>query len=439
MTRWIKNLFARQPGHEPRARLGVEHLDRRDMPSITWVPEGGPISLTGRIEVTGDSTNDLVSVTLKPNGAGVYDDEVVVTRQYGGAGPDGISFLSESKTFARYLNVGTTHLPRITGVTAYLGNGYNDFNNSTNVNSTVYGGSDPDFIKTGSGNDTLYGFGGNDTLYGGDGTDTLYGGNDDDCLYGGDGVDKLFGGTGNDGLYGGYGTDELKGEGGSDRFLMTSVADTVVDYSSASDVKVTFANTTSSVSAFGGTYAAASWTQDEVEEADKALAVMHQRTGNATLLKYNGAGLTFRRVGMVAGSPSFVAAGWNSDSGVLTITGHAFSSNKWLHHTVIHEVGHNWEDEWAYAHGWKALSGWTDVNPNSSAYTKSPAAGSNWWYLKTAPFVSEYAKTNPKEDFAESFAEYFAVKLKESFSTSPGAPAKVNWVNTTFLNAIDAV
>jgi hypothetical protein len=50
-----------------------------------------------------------------------------------------------------------------------------------------------------------------------------------------------------------------------------------------------------------------------------------------------------------------------------------------------------------------AQSGWTTVNPNSSAFTRA----GDWWYRTDAAFASEYAKGSPNEDFAESFAAYF--------------------------------
>lgn len=198
MTRWIKNLFAPQTRPVTRpARLGVEHLDRRDMPSITWVPDSAPISLTGHIEVTGDSTNDLVYVSRKMNNVfDPYDDQIQVTRYYGGAGPDGLSLLTETQAFNVYLNASSFHIPRISSVEATLGNGYNSFTNSTSVDSDVTGGSQEDVFSGGSGDDRLDGRGGDDTLTGNGGDDILIGGSGDDTISGGAGSDLLNGGTG---------------------------------------------------------------------------------------------------------------------------------------------------------------------------------------------------------------------------------------------------
>jgi len=70
-----------------------------------------------------------------------------------------------------------------------------------NVASDTYGGND--FIQTGQWGSLVYGGGGNDTIYGGIGGDhILYGGAGDDYLYGssGGGSNVLVGGQGNDRL-----------------------------------------------------------------------------------------------------------------------------------------------------------------------------------------------------------------------------------------------
>jgi hypothetical protein len=106
----------------PGTRLGLESLDRRDLPSITWVAEGGFFG--GRIEIVGDTTNDIVSVSNKANNLfDPYDDQVVVNRLSGGAGPDGLSTILETGTFNRYLNLSGLHIPRINHVVVTLGDG----------------------------------------------------------------------------------------------------------------------------------------------------------------------------------------------------------------------------------------------------------------------------------------------------------------------------
>ena len=65
----------------------------------------------------------------------------------------------------------------------------------------------------------------------------------------------------------------------------------------------------------------------------------------------------------------------------------------------------------------KALSGWTRNRPpgwsedNPGDFTRVEKYGETWWYETDSPkdpnFVSDYAKSHPLDDFAESFAAYF--------------------------------
>jgi hypothetical protein len=83
-------------------------------------------------------------------------------------------------------------------------------------------------LTGGSGPDTLYGGAGDDHIVGGDGRNLLRGDAGDDRLVGGSGFDDLHGNTGNDTLYGGAGDDwvvggkdhdRLEGEWGADIVL----------------------------------------------------------------------------------------------------------------------------------------------------------------------------------------------------------------------------
>jgi hypothetical protein len=77
----------------------------------------------------------------------------------------------------------------------------------------------------------------------------------------------------------------------------------------------------------------------------------------------------------------------------------------WAIQLVIHEIGHNWENElnnfWEETpsaadgtpltfEGWKSLSGWEDGTADNDA-----------------KFVSGYAETNAVEDFAETWLAYW--------------------------------
>ena len=70
--------------------------------------------------------------------------------------------------------------------------------------------------------DIIYCFGGDDTVYG------LLG---DDTIYGGDGDDTLIGGAGNDKLFGGAGTDTAVYSGNQADYLVTALANGVIEVS----------------------------------------------------------------------------------------------------------------------------------------------------------------------------------------------------------------
>ncbi|MEM8753545.1 MAG: hypothetical protein AAGF90_11270, partial [Pseudomonadota bacterium] len=95
----------------------------------------------------------------------------------------------------------------------------------TDAAEAMAGGTGPDLIRAGggddvalggNGDDTIRGQAGDDTLMGENGADVLIGGAGDDDLYGGQGRDALTGGGGADELLGGQGRDTLKGGAGDD-------------------------------------------------------------------------------------------------------------------------------------------------------------------------------------------------------------------------------
>jgi len=64
-------------------------------------------------------------------------------------------------------------------------------------------------------------------------------------------------------------------------------------------------------------------------------------------------------------------------------------------------------------------------------YTRS--GDGEWWYRDSAVFVTEYARTNPREDFAESFAAYFMLLADRDFRPGVGAeaiPDKIDFMAT---------
>jgi Ca2+-binding RTX toxin-like protein len=197
-----------------KTRLGVEQLDRRDMPSITLA--GGVLTLIGfndaRDAATVSIVNGQVRATMTSRGA---------------SGPMGTLIFTESRSFASAL----------VGRIEFHGLGGNDtFTNNTALicwaaggagNDTLIGGTSDDWLTGQEGNDTLHGRGGNDLLESGWGNDTLYGNGGNDTLDGEGGSDTLLGGTGQDQLLGGDGYDYLNG--GQDGFADYLLGGTGID------------------------------------------------------------------------------------------------------------------------------------------------------------------------------------------------------------------
>lgn len=413
LTRFLGNLFtgSTTTDRPPAARkttLGIQALEAREVPAIF---------LAGNVlTVEGGNSGDIVLVSrLGENTATTADDEIRVTRHTALFAPP-----VESKT----VNIGLVGSIKVT-----LSGGNDLYQNDSEVNSVVFGGTGNDILRGGTGSDALYGESGNDQLWGRAGVDTLDGSTGNDRLYGGTDTDMLFGGSGTNGLYGGYGMDMLWGGSGSDRFLIGSGGDYIQGgYNSDQDAIVHFENTDSNVSAsfgFGdGVYDNQSWTQTDVERLDPALAALHERKGNATFLKYDGDDISFRRVGEHLSGAGSTVLGWNGDGGVITLTQRAFDgSDALLHEVALHEVGHNWDeaDENASVAQFRAISGWSLPifgQVPGTGYTLS-GDGSASYKTSTTEFTRSYAKTNPKEDFAESFMTYFMHELGEQ-STMAG-------------------
>jgi hypothetical protein len=78
----------------------------------------------------------------------------------------------------------------------------------------------------------------------------------------------------------------------------------------------------------------------------------------------------------------------------------------WLFGGVLHEMAHYFHDGRYDQTAFNALSGWTIEDPESPDYTYTENRGA-FWYLTNAGFANDYAKENPDEDFAESFAAFF--------------------------------
>lgn len=314
------------------------------------------------------------------------------------------------------------------GVDVLLGGNGNDTIRGNKGTDVILGGQGDDILDGDEGNDFVFGNDGDDTLRGGKGNDTLLGGSGNDNLYGQAGNDGLKGGTGDDGLFGGAGTDTLTGGADEDRFLFQA-GDTIVDKTDQ-DAQIDFVDLDSWTVTYNGTtinYTAGAWTDDEIELIDQALAMLHHTTGDSTFLKEkDGTEMIYQRVGT---SPTnFVA--WNGGNVHTFANGTFTGSTDFVLQTVFHEIGHNWDSENDKWDEWKDLSSWTQEDKSGDANYAAGGTG-GWFYDSSANFVRNYARTNPKEDFACSFAAYFMDKLGKPFSGvgAAGAPGKMAFMD----------
>jgi hypothetical protein len=182
------------------------------------------------------------------------------------------------------------------------------------------------------------------------------------------------------------------------------------------------------------TYEGGIWTQNEIEVIDSALAVLHHATGNDNLLEREDTTpiMLLRYGDLIAATGNFNAGAVNMGSSLGFFDETFDGTDDAVRGTIFHEFGHNWDNEYDGA-GWQALSGW--VNSNTSPgpeWTQGGDDGGNWWYLTEHQndFVSGYARTNPNEDFASSFASYFMGV--GGWDTSPAIddiPAKKNFID----------
>jgi hypothetical protein len=283
---------------------------------------------------------------------------------------------------------------------------------------------------------SAYSGNGNAVLIGGAGSNFLVGGPGNDELFAGSGYSILVAGTGQNALGDGPGHSILIGGRGADRFLLTHPANDLILNQTPADARINFVGVTSTED-FGtekiiGTHP--SWSQSDVQAVDFALGAIEQRVGNTSLLKMpDGSPLTFRRQG-VDSNPMSLLLGWNTLDGKITLLDNAFADIQWLHRTVYHEVGHNWEDSsdnklWNTFTG---LSGWANGTspPNPKLFTQAPETDSDWWFKKDTTFVRDYCRTNPWEDWVTSVEAYFSQTYTHEMEAGTGlAPAKVNVVN----------
>jgi hypothetical protein len=178
MSRYKKN----------KARVGIELLEGRDLPSVS------SLWFSGNILVV-KTDNAATSVAVNPSGSNIVIQEVGSGRSWSYAASQ----------------VGKVEFQGGAGNDRFVNNVY-----ALPVNAYGFGGNDylegyngADYFDGGDGNDHLVGYGGNDTMFGGTGADILLGMAGNDQLVGQDGNDRLNGREGNDYLWGGNGDDVL--------------------------------------------------------------------------------------------------------------------------------------------------------------------------------------------------------------------------------------
>ena len=181
-----------------RQLFGFEKLEARNLLASVTLTDG-------TLLIVGDDTDDIVTITETGN----RELQVRVN--------DSISEVFSADA--------------VSLIVAEGGDGDDRIENSTHVNSEIFGeaGDDlliggfvDDTISGGEGNDTILGRGLDDSLFGDAGDDTLSGGNGQDLLNGGDGDDLLLGGDGDDSLFGDAGLDRLWGQLGNDQLFGSS-------------------------------------------------------------------------------------------------------------------------------------------------------------------------------------------------------------------------
>lgn len=475
-------MFTRAPKRDRRAthELGLETLEHRQLLAASSIfggatilhsyePDYGTVQLDGgKLTINGTEGADHAEVRNIRSLSPWLDDRMEVTLNgsthrfrladvdrlyFRGFGGDD-QFSNDTGTRSTIDGgSGDDHLDGGWGRDTILGGYGNDVINGHWGDDDLIGGPGDDQLFGDRGNDRLDGDQGDDQLDGGPDDDTLLGDQDDDVLRGGSGDDYMLGGSGNDSLYGGPGDDDLRGgsgddglfggidsdsdamtgNSGDDRFLVgDGTPEHVVDQN-GNDLQVTFRNGPGGEKEFNGfsgtfEFEAGEWTDDEVEVIDQALTELVARTHNNYLLKTDGGSeLQFERWGrQLTRTGEHNIGGWSDSAGTIAMTQNRFSEgDNEVIRVVFHEVGHNWDEEnpdWA---GFKALSGWTNVDPHSPAYRQAENQGEDWWYLASATFARAYGHRNPWEDFATSFAAYFMDQADLTYNDGVGGAAAI--------------
>ena len=176
------------------------------------------------------------------------------------------------------------------------------------------------------------------------------------------------------------------------------------------------------------------WSAKEMKDIDAGLSKLPPALGleNEKLLN-------LRRFKEITKDDGSKVAAWAKGNGDIEFSDMGVAGPYRLTHkgvppvaeTILHEVGHHFDDENPKWKAWNRISGWNDLgSAGSSSLTKfkdgqtysgkalgladekgqyvvTRRYGRTYVYNKNANFMGWYAKTNPKDDFSESMMQYF--------------------------------
>jgi hypothetical protein len=291
-------------------------------------------------------------------------------------------------------------------------------------NDTLTGAARTDTLAGASGDDRLQGGGGDDELHGGAGRDALLGGEGNDRLYGGGDHDSLDGDLGRDGLFGGIeggDVDTLRGGAGDDRFLLPEWD----DRANTQDQDADYSTTDGDARVWLGTNNERQWTDAEVEMLDPALELLHLSMNGTQLLRVPELAADEWDRGEQTLLRNWMRAGNYGDGEILVGDGYFPADAATAQSILIHEFGHNWDRTFINpymiaGHSFWALSGWVETLGHPVPPEMTLSHDTYYYYDPTkGGFVSDYARTNPREDFAETFVNYFLQENQDQPNTGP--------------------
>jgi hypothetical protein len=171
------------------------------------------------------------------------------------------------------------------------------------------------------------------------------------------------------------------------------------------------------------TVGAGTWTDAEIERIDEAFAALVERIGNTALLKKaDGNEMQFVRQGQVwdadDGRLLDSVRGWNG-GGRVTIVDNGFRADSDVRRTVLHEIGHNWDEgaENEFVDEFRAVGGWHQFAGAVPAdHERAEDNGWSDWCFDDIDadrdgFARNYGKMNPLEDFATAFEAYMLADM----------------------------